>query len=191
MPLTLIIGCMFAQKSTELLRRIRRSASIGQSILVINHSSDTRYIVEDAEDKVRSIITHDRDTVLSSRNITCVSSASLSDINLKYANDVTGFNLIVIDEGQFFSDLFDNVSKWAENTHVIVAGLSGDSERKPFGDILRLIPHAEEIEYLSALCSVCKDGTPAYFSKAITCKTSQVDIGGADKYIPVCRKHYK
>jgi thymidine kinase len=199
---------MFAQKSTELLRRIRRSASIGQSVLVINHSSDTRYLTEvtgkgaegesrkDAEGAegesiiVSSIITHDKDTVVSSGNITTTSSACLFDIASRY--NIESYNLIVIDEGQFFSDLFDQATKWAEgaNTHVIVAGLSGDSERKPFGDILRLIPHAEEIEYLSALCSVCKDGTPAYFSKAISCKTSQVDIGGADKYIPVCRKHY-
>lgn len=189
MPLTLIIGCMFAQKSTELLRKIRRSAAIGHNTLVINHSSDTRYTEEGKE--VVSIITHDKETVKSSGNIITSPASSLAEISTKY--NVNDFDLVVIDEGQFFSDLFKFVTEWVDSNmrlHVIVAGLDGDSERRPFGDILRLIPHAEEVLRLSALCSVCKDGTSAHFSKAIMHKESQVDIGGVDKYIPVCRKHF-
>ena len=41
--LTVLLGCMFAQKTTELLRRIRRFKSIGYNVLVINYSKDTRY----------------------------------------------------------------------------------------------------------------------------------------------------
>jgi thymidine kinase len=34
--LTVLMGCMFAQKTTELLRRIRRFKAIGYKVLVVN-----------------------------------------------------------------------------------------------------------------------------------------------------------
>ena len=33
------------------------------------------------------------------------------------------------------------------------------------GDILKLIPHAESVIKLSALCKICNDGTKAAFTK--------------------------
>ena len=44
--LSLIIGCMFAQKTTELLRRVRRYKSIGYEVLIVNFIGDTRYGTE-------------------------------------------------------------------------------------------------------------------------------------------------
>ena len=41
--LSVILGCMFAQKTTELLRRIRQFKAIGYNVLVINYAGDTRY----------------------------------------------------------------------------------------------------------------------------------------------------
>jgi thymidine kinase len=73
----------------------------------------------------------------------------------------------------------------------VIAGLDGTSERKPFGDLLRLIPHAEEVERLYALCAFCKDGTTASYSKYISStKSDVVEVGGAERYRPVCRYHY-
>jgi thymidine kinase len=43
---------------------------------------------------------------------------------------------------------------------------------------------------LTAFCAECKDGTEAHFSKRISRTAEQVEIGGADRYVPVCRKHY-
>ncbi len=40
MSLSLILGCMFSGKTTELLRRIEREESIGRDVLVINHLHD-------------------------------------------------------------------------------------------------------------------------------------------------------
>ena len=60
-----------------------------------------------------------------------------------------------------------------------------------FGDILRLIPHAEKVKKLSALCLECNDGTEAFFSKRIDTENSDIiNVGAADKYIAVCRKHF-
>ena len=38
-----IIGCMFAGKTSEMLRRYNRYIQINKSILLINHESDKRY----------------------------------------------------------------------------------------------------------------------------------------------------
>ena len=175
--LSLLIGCMFAQKTTELLRRVRRYKSIGYKVLLVNFIGDNRY----GKDCVAS---HDKDI----EKAVCVSV--LSEIDRMVSSG--DYNVVAIDEGQFFEDLFERVTVWADELpiHIVVAGLDGDSERRPFGSLLQLVPHAEEIVRLSAFCGVCKDGTEAHFSKCVRAKADQVLVGGADSYVPVCRKHY-
>lgn len=176
--LTLLIGCMFAQKTTELLRRIRRYKSIGYNVLVVNYAEDTRY-------GTNQIISHDTDAT------TAHSAMLLEDVKAEVESGK--YNVLVIDEGQFFKDLFKYVTLWSDTLpiHIIVSGLDGDSERRPFGDILKLVPYAEKVERLSAFCAICKDGTSGHFSKYVAGKKdSQVEIGGADRYLPVCRKHF-
>jgi thymidine kinase len=51
---------------------------------------------------------------------------------------------------------------------VFVAGLDGDFERKKFGAVLDLIPLCDKVTKLASLCSFCRDGTPAIFSKRLT-----------------------
>jgi len=175
--LTLLIGCMFAQKTTELIRRIRRYKAIGYTVLVVNYSGDTRY-------GTNKIISHDTE----SSDAICVKT--LEEVTRQVTSG--SYQVLIIDEGQFYGDLYEKVKGWADTLpiHIVVTGLDGDSDRNPFGDILKLIPLAEEVERLSALCSVCKDGTLAHFSKALITKAEQVAIGGVNVYVPVCRKHY-
>ena len=176
--LSVLIGCMFAQKTTELLRRVRRYQSIGYNVLVINYIGDTRYGKE-------CIASHDKEV----EKAICVSTLAEVDGMARSQE----FQVIVIDEGQFFPDLFEYVTMWADTlpVHIVIAGLDGTSERKPFGDMLRLIPHAEEVKRLTAFCSVCGDGTVANYSqyKGAIVK-DEVVIGGTEIYRPVCRKHY-
>jgi thymidine kinase len=168
---------MFAQKTTELLRRVRRYKSIGHKVLLVNYIADNRY-------GNNCIASHDKDTETAS----CVDFLKHVD-HLAQSGE---YQVIAIDEGQFFGDLFEHVTRWADTLpiHIVVAGLSGNSDRQPFGDMLRLIPHAEEVDYLTALCSVCQDGTPAIFSKFIGNEQKIMHIGGAESFVPVCRKHY-
>lgn len=174
--LSLLIGCMFAQKTTELLRRIRRYQSIGYSVLIVNYIGDTRY-------GSSCIITHDKD----SENAVCVDKLQEIDTLVRSHK----YSVVAIDEGQFFTDLFEYVTSWVDNynIHVVVAGLDGTSDRKPFG-MLQLIPHAEEVERLHAFCAICRDGTFATFSKCVSSKNTDILIGGSESYYPVCRKHY-
>jgi thymidine kinase len=173
--LTLIIGCMFAQKTTELLRQVRRYESIGYKVKVVNYKEDTRY----GENCISS---HDIDQYPA----TCVEK--LADLE----GQLGGMDVLVIDEGQFFGDLHECVTRWVDTLplHVIVCGLDGDAERRPFGDILRLVPHAENVMRLSAYCAVCRDGTHAHFTRRTVASEAQKAVGGADMYTPVCRRHY-
>lgn len=178
--LSLLIGCMFGQKTTELLRRVRRYQSIGYNVLVVNYVGDTRY----GRDCIAS---HDKEVKLA----TCVGSLKEVD-GLVRSGD---YQVVAIDEGQFFGDLFAYVTAWADElpVHIVIAGLDGTSERTPFGDMLRLIPHAEEVERLSAFCAVCRDGTVAVYSKYVGVDEKDangVAIGGAEAYRPVCRAHF-
>ncbi len=171
MSLTVILGCMFAQKTTELVRQVRRWRSIGRRVLVIHHALDQRYTQEQA------VITHDH------VKEPAMTVNHLSDIPWK------DYDMIAIDEGQFFPDLMI-VTQWAdEGVDVVVAGLDGTSDREPFGDMLRLIPHAEKVMRLSALCVHCRDGTPAIYSRRVTPDPTVICIGGAESYEPVCRRH--
>lgn len=180
--LTLIIGCMFSQKTTELMRRIRRYNSIGYKILTVNFINDTRYGTE-------CIASHDRVTEKA------INISNMQEIDaLVRSNE---YKVIAIDEGQFFTDLHEYITAWADqlDVHIVVAGLDGDAERRPFGDMLKLVPHAEEVERLSAYCAVCCNGTVAIYSRLLPVENnikadSHVLIGAAELYQPVCRKHY-
>jgi len=176
--LSMIIGCMFAQKTTELLRRIRRYHSIGYNVLVVNHSSDTRY-------GTKRVISHDKDDMEAQQ------VSHLSSLNEVVRSGT--YQVLAIDEAQFFPDLYDTITTWADECpiHIVLVGLDGTSERQPFGDILRLIPHAEEVERLTAFCAVCRDGTVAVYSKYMgSTNKDPIAIGGAELYQPVCRTHY-
>ena len=55
--------------------------------------------------------------------------------------------------------------------------------------MLDLIPICDRVDKLCAYCKVCNNGTIAPFTKKIKGNSEQVDIGGSDKYLPVCRTH--
>jgi thymidine kinase len=175
-----VIGSMFSGKSTELMRLINRYKVLGKNILVVNHKLDTRY-------SENSISTH------SNINMDCISLNKLEEINkdVKYNKDYTECDVLVIEEGQFFTDLYDFVVNSADNDHkmVIVAGLDGDSNRNEFGDILKLIPKCDTVKKLHALCVKCNDGTLACFTKRLVKNESQIYIG-ISEFIAVCRHHY-
>jgi len=177
MSLELYLGPMWAGKSSTVLGTLRRYKSIGWNILVLTAAADTRYGTE-------MIVSHDKDSY-PARSISAL---------LPLLNDVeySGAQLIVIEEAQFLPDLYEFVLAAVEKDakHVICVGLDGDSDRKPFGDLLRLVPLCDKLTKLTALCSDCKDGTPALFSFYKNLKSVQVQVGASEQYEPLCRKHF-
>lgn len=51
-----------------------------------------------------------------------------------------------------------------------------------------MLPLADTVTKLTARCAYCNH--PALFSLRIAADERQEVVGGADKYAPVCRRHY-
>ncbi len=171
--LALYLGCMYAGKTSKLISIYEKNQAAGISTCVINYIEDKRY-----HDNKMS--THDR------KMISCLPVQKVYDVFENNATLLDSTDAFIINEGQFFSDLYD-VVKLLINVHnkkVYVCGLDGDYKMKKFGQILDLIPLADHVEKLHAVCSLCK--APASFTKRLTRETAQKVIG-SDNYIPVCR----
>ena len=175
--LQLIIGPMYAGKSTELIRIINRYKCLNKNIIIINHTFNNRY-------GSIGLTTHNLEKIEQ-----CIILENLKDLD---KNIFEKADVIIIEELQFFSDAYDVIINWCDEHHktVIAAGLDGDFMRNPFGDVLKLIPHAEKITKLNALCKKCGDGTSAHFTKRITKDVQTTLVGSNDIYEAVCRKHY-
>ena len=183
--LELYLGSMFYGKSSKLIHAYKKWSLCNYTPLVINYSEDTRYSPE-----ADHIITHDQS------KIPCIHNTSLRNIFQPLINNKTmssdTYNIILINEGQFFPDLYQVVIEMVENKNKIVhiAALDGDFKRNIFGEILQLIPRCDDYLKLHALCAKCKDGTKASFSHRISSEDEQISIG-SDNYIPLCRKCYQ
>ncbi len=180
MHLTLILGPMFAGKSSAILSRVKRAKVLGWKTMVITCDIDKRYDVSGAK-----VMTHD---------LTGIEAIGVNVLEgITWTKEYLHARLIVIEEAQFFPDLYKFVVE-AVDKHgkdVVVVGLDGDSDRKPFGQILDLVPLADEVMRLTSLCKRCGDGTAAIFTALVSgVKGEQVCVGGAEKYEPMCRLHY-
>ena len=178
MFLEVVCGPMFSGKSSYIYTIVNRYASIGIQTLVIKPASDTRY-----SDKPE-VVTHD------GVKFSCYST--LGHL-MNIPHDVTTApKVIIIEEAQFFDDLLVFVRSMVESfgKNVVVVGLDGDSNRKPFGQVLDCIPIADKVTRLTAMCAGCADGTPALFSFRKVDKGGQVLVGGSESYSPYCRLCY-
>ena len=178
MSLEVVMGPMFSGKSSHINTIVKRYSAIGIDTLVIKPASDDRYSV------YAEVVTHDK------VKFGCLSiMGNLMEID----NAITVKpKVIIVEEAQFFDDLVLFAKCMVENfhKHVVVVGLDGDSERRPFGQVLDCIPLADKVTKLVALCARCNDGTPALFSFRKIAVGGQVLVGGADSYAPYCRKCY-
>lgn len=90
----------------------------------------------------------------------------------------TDYDVVAVDEGQFYPDIVEFCETLAsQDKIVLVSALDGTFERKPFGRILKLVPLAEKVIKLRAICVNCGDDAP--FTKRI-CENKEVELlGGA------------
>lgn len=175
----LIFGPMFSGKTSELIRRIRRYKHAKHRCVLLKWKADTRY----SESKAA---THDKQE----EDAVPVCHLPIGGVPVDGAPDLRDTQVIGIDEGQFFGEIYD-FAEWAVRSGktVIIAALDGTFQRKPFGRVLELVPLADAVTKLNAVCMKCC-ALEAPFSKRITNELDIQVIGGAEKYIAVCRKCY-
>lgn len=192
--LEITYGPMFAGKTSHLIEKIYNFISFNQvhknknpKILIINSTLDNREL-----NKIKNLTIHNnykKDFLPS--YVEHISVKNLLDLDDK---KIEKYNYIAIDESQFFEDLDTFVHKnLALDKYIHLCGLIADSDKKPFGKLLDLIPYADEVYNLKAFCVYCRYWQKtAVFTKWIgeDVKKDKITIGGKGKYIPVCGKHY-
>ena len=183
--LEVITGPMFAGKTSELIKRIERQAYAKRKVALFKPSIDDRYsksevvahnglrykayVVPTSEEGVRKIVELTRKE---------------------------GFEVIGIDEVQFFPmEIVDALNELADDgVYVIAAGLNLDFKADPFPVTKELLVRADNIVYLTAVCTVC--GRPATRSqRLIDGKPAPRDspvvlVGGRESYEARCREHH-
>ena len=170
----LIMGPMFSGKSTRLIETIRKSHYKAKKTLMISFYADKRYT-----DK-SEVVTHD---LIKYDSIEC--STLMEKFEL-----LKNYDIIGIDEGQFFKDLVETCEKLANmGKLVIVAALNGDFMREPFPVIANLIPKVDKIKLLNAYCFNCHKC--AKYSLRIVASNEKILIGAGEAYKPACRKCFK
>lgn len=181
--LQVIAGPMFAGKSEELMRRVRRAWLAGLSVEVVNHALDVRH-------GSRDIASHTGQRI-PARSVP--DTAGLADL-------VAGqdLDLLAIDEAQFFGPgLVPVVSRLADQgLTVVVSGLCVTFDGRPFEPLPTLMAQAEEVVKLTAVCSVC--GRDAAFHVRVVPDVAALPdsgtpraehVGGAETYQARCRAH--
>jgi len=188
--LELFVGPMFSGKTSKLLEIYKQFTFCNVPVAVINHSADVRY-------HESMLSTHDKVMIPCIQTNQLLPLWNYSKLDGTFDDEcemhmvLRQADVIIINEGQFFDDLYPCVLQMLkEKKKVYIAGLDGDFERKRFGVLLDLIPLCDKVTKLTSLCSICKDGTPGIFSHRLTQEKQQMLIG-SDNYIPVCRHCYE
>lgn len=71
-------------------------------------------------------------------------------------DDWKEYDVLGIDEGQFYNDVVEFCEMASQaGKIVIVSALGGTSNRVGFNSILDLVPKAEKIKQLHAICRLC------------------------------------
>ncbi|CAL8470270.1 g9812 [Coccomyxa elongata] len=173
----IIVGPMFAGKTSELLRRVEQHEAAGRKVAVVKSSVDTRY-------HATRVVSHD------GKSKVCFAASNLRELRNQLGDEYHEYSVFAIDEAQFLPDLLEFCTTAADvdRKHIVVAGLDGDFKRQRFGQVLDIVSVADSVTKLAGKCAYCDK--QALFSLRIAADERQALVGGADKYAPVCRHHY-
>jgi len=116
--------------------------------------------------------------------------------NLLDLYDYSEYDCVLVDEVQFFTkkqifQLADIVDTY--NIPVICYGLRSDFKLEPFEGSMYLMTIADKIEELKTICFCGRKATvnARIVDDKIVYNGLQVQIGGNESYVSVCRKHFK
>lgn len=176
-------GPMFGGKSNALMNDYIRNSLANKKCLLIRYKADNRY---------ENHITHNKNYTVSSDKV-IYKNIVLNDYVCNYLMDadniVDEYDIIFIDEIQFFQDHYIFCEKWAnQGKDIVLAGLISTYERKLFSGMEKLLPLIENIIINPAVC--IDNGNDAYFTTRTIDNNSETLIGADDIYKAVDRKTY-
>ena len=188
--LQITFGPMFSGKTTHLIHTIHKFLDVNEAKgepkigMIVNSSLDERVVREEC----KHLTTHSSNKKKVRGDIICIRTIRLELIP---ENIIDNVDIISVDEAQFFTDL-KKVEYWVQKgKYVHLSGLIADANRKPFGDLVKLLHLADDVEQLKAHCIYCTGmQTNAPFTKTKdTTILERIEPGGYEKYVPVCGKH--
>ena len=168
--ITVLSGCMFSGKTTELLRRLDQLPQ--GSALVFKHIIDNRY---------------DPDAVVShaGKAIAAVRISSAAEIP---AHVHDGITTVAVDEGHFFDGGLVDVAQAlaARGVNVIVTSLDMDSWGRSFPVIEQLRKVSDDDDVLQTTCARC--GARADHTQRRTPIVDGDLVGGPESYEARCQR---
>jgi thymidine kinase len=157
----MIIGCMSAGKSSELIRRIERARLAYLPTIIFRPATDTRSRANFVESR----------NGLASQAIVVSSAAEM----LKYSSQAV---VIGMDECQFFEeDVLEVVQALLrQRKKLIASGLDLDYRGKPFGMVPHLLALADRVDKLLAVCRKCGSDFACRTQRTVQ-STEQILVG--------------
>lgn len=173
MSIDLLCGPMFSGKTSGMYSKVERHHIANRRCLIVKFLGDNRWDCE-------GLRTHRGDT---RTDIDIVAAMMLSEV------DVEKYDVVGIDEVQFFPDAVEVACEWADNGKIIIcAGLDSDVKRRPFPITTHLVSKCDTVVKLLAVCNCSAD---ALFTKLLEGEaTDEINIGGKEKYTACCRRCY-
>ena len=171
-------GTMASSKTANLLITCYNYEKLNKKVILCQPAINNR----DGENIIKSRIGLQRNCI------------SLEEFILN--KDHLDYDVVIVDEAQFASSKqIDELSNEVDfnNKDVICYGLKTDFKCKFFDGSKRLFEIADCIREIKTLCWC---GKKAIFNARIVNNVlvkdgHQIELGLDDKYVPLCRKHYK
>lgn len=177
---------MNAGKSTALLQSSYNYKERGMNTLILAPSLDSRY----GAGKVTSRIGIDAEATIFQKDDDLFAL-------IDEARKEQELHCVMVDEAQFLTR--DQVFALGEVTDrlgipVLAYGLRTDFQGEPFEGSKYLLAWSDNLNELKAICHCGSKATMVVRLDGegnVVTEGSQVEIGGNDRYVSMCRKHFK
>ena len=185
-------GAMNSGKSLLLLATAHNIEENGLNLMILKPSIDTR----DGNDIIKSRLGVEHECVMVDKDVNLYEAIKVYRNVL--ASRFQKLNWVLIDESQFLTEeQVDQLADAADylNVNVMCFGLRTDFQSHLFPGSKRLFEIADDLEEIKSTCR-CGEKKTSMNARVddmgnIITSGSQIEIGGNDKYISLCRKCWR
>lgn len=173
-------GAMGSSKTASALMTRFNYEEVGQKALLCKPKIDDRF----GKDVVHSRIGLEYESIF------------VEDLVKMSKSDIKKYDCIIVDEVQFATkeqvDFLSDIVDYYD-VPVVCYGLRADFRNELFPGSMRLLAIADVITELKTVCWCGKKATcnTRYNDDGIVRDGPQVELGGNDRYVALCRKHFK
>ncbi len=178
--LTVVVGPMYSGKTSTLLSMIEIYTLGRKETKVFKPFIDDRYSMD-------HVVSH------TGQKMPAVNVKTSEEILRTVSDEIEKLDAIFIDEINFFdTGLLDVVQELIfSEIDVFCVGLDMSYKHRPFPVTANLMAIADEVLKKKAVCHICGEYNATITHRTSNHIDSEIDVGGMDKYIAVCRQCYR